>query len=312
MNYPYKDIPITLKQHDNWVVWGIRGSNQGASMKLPYNPSSLLKCNPQLAKAGVCESWGDYTDALKCVNVGLAQGLGYQFNNNGLYGVDLDNVFDENGTLIEEAKEIVEMLNSYTELSPSKRGLHVLVYAPDAVITRHRKKDHFLEIYGSGRYFTMTGNTFENRKTIETRSVELQEIHDKYMLPDKAQQTISIAIPSAEQSTDKKRFLEIGLMRDKVFNALWSGERRHGNESADDIALMNKLAYWTNADTATMIRAFILSPYYEQKDEPHKKKCQRSDYLTNTAKNSCSTVRSTAIADYERWQRNRNEPVSVR
>jgi len=242
VNYLYKNIPTTLKQHDNWVVWGVWGSAPSASLKLPYNPSSLLKCNPQLAKAGVCETWGDYTDALKCVNVGLAQGLGYQFNNDGLYGVDLDNVFDDNGALIEEAKEIVEGLNSYSELSPSMRGLHILVYAPDAVITRHRKKDYFLEIYGSGRYFTMTGNTFENRKTIEIRSVELQEIHDKYLLPDKTRQIISNVTPSTEQSTDKNYFLEIGLKRDKVFNALWYGDRRHNNESADDIALMNKLS----------------------------------------------------------------------
>ena len=34
-----------------------------------------------------------------------------------------------------------------------------------------------------------------------------------------------------------------------------------GNESADDIALMNKLAYWCNADPDAMIRAFLSSPY---------------------------------------------------
>ncbi|MDR1542271.1 MAG: hypothetical protein LBU32_30710 [Clostridiales bacterium] len=46
-------------------------------------------------------------------------------------------------------------------------------------------------------------------------------------------------IPSAEQD----RFLRTVLERDKVFQALWSGQRRNGNESADYQALMNKLAY---------------------------------------------------------------------
>jgi putative DNA primase/helicase len=99
----------------------------------------------------------------------------------------------------------------------------------------------------------------------------------------------------------------MGLERDKTFAALWSGQRRCGNESADDIALMNKLAYWCNADPDAMTRAFLSSPHHGQKDLAHKKKCLRSDYLPNTAKNACSTVYSTAAADYERWQNNKRE-----
>ena len=33
---------------------------------------------------------------------------------------------------------------------------------------------------------------------------------------------------------EQVRFLRIGLERDRVFRALWMGERRHGNESAAD------------------------------------------------------------------------------
>ena len=83
------------------------------------------------------------------------------------------------------------------------------------------------------------------------------------------------------------------------------GRRRHGNESADDQALMNKLAYWCNALPEAMIQAFISSPYHDQKDIAHKKKCTRADYLMNTAVNACNTVYSTAKVDYENWHRNR-------
>jgi len=76
---------------------------------------------------------------------------------------------------------------------------------------------------------------------------------------------------------------------------------------------MNKLAYWCNANDRAMIQAFLSSPYYAQKDEAHKKKCQRSDYLPNTAKNASTTVYSTAAAEYERWQsRKRNNVVASR
>jgi len=70
---------------------------------------------------------------------------------------------------------------------------------------------------------------------------------------------------------DQERFLRTGLERDKVFAALWEGERRHGNESADDQVLMNKLAYWCNANPDAIIRTFLFSPHHAQKDEPHKK-----------------------------------------
>jgi hypothetical protein len=52
-----------------------------------------------------------------------------------------------------------------------------------------------------------------------------------------------------------------------------AGITRHSsNESADDQALLNKLAYWCNADEAAMIRAFLRSPHFTQKDEAHRRK----------------------------------------
>ncbi|MDR0489670.1 MAG: hypothetical protein LBH28_00290 [Oscillospiraceae bacterium] len=285
MPHLYDNIPALLKQRPNWVAWGIRD----APPKSPYNPVSLLSGRPLPAKAGVRETWGSYQTAAECVRRGLAQGIGYEFDG-GVYGVDLDHVID-GGTLTPQAREVVGKLASYTEVSPSGTGLHVFVLASGADIKRHRKKDYFLEIYSEGRYFTVTGNVYGGVRAIETRTAELQAIHDKYLLQEPAQRAVHL--PPPIPSVGQEKFLRIGLERDKVFAALWAGERRCGNESADDIALMNKLAYWCNADTDTAIRAFLSSPYYMQKDEAHKQKCQRADYLPNTSKNACATVYST-------------------
>jgi putative DNA primase/helicase len=303
----YDNIPAQFRQRPNWVAWGVRD----APPKAPFNPASLLLCRPSPAKAGVRETWGSYEAAVECVRRGLARGIGYEFDG-GVYGVDLDHVIDEAGTLTPQAWEIVGKLDSYTEVSPSGTGLHIFVLAPGVDITRHRKKDYFLEIYCTGRYFTVTGNMLGSLKPIEVRTAELQSIHDKFLLPDPAQQISRFPLPPPmpAPSAEQGRFLQIGLERDKVFRALWNGERRHGNESADDIALMNKLAYWCNAAPDAIIRAFLSSPYHTQKDEAHRRKCQRSDYLPNTAKNACATVYSTAAADYERWQQIRRQKRS--
>lgn len=301
----YDNIPAQLRSRPNWVAWGIRD----APLKAPFHPASLLSGRPSPAKAGIRETWGRYEAAAECIRRGLACGIGYEFDG-GVYGVDLDHVIDEAGTLTPQAQEIVGKLGSYTEVSPSATGLHIFVLAPGADITRHRKKDYFLEIYSTGRYFTVTGNVMGGLKPIATRTAELQAVHDKFLLPDPEQRVIRLPAADPVPSAAQDRFLHTGLERDKVFRALWNGERRHGNESADDIALMNKLAYWCNADPDAIIRAFLSSPYHAQKDEAHRRKCQRSDYLPNTAKNACATVYSTAAADYERWQQSRKRERS--
>ena len=302
----YKNIPSFLKQQNNWVAWGL----EGAQPKAPYNPESLISRNPTPAKAGIQETWGSYNAAVECVNGKLAQGIGYEFDDNDLFGVDLDNVMDEHGAMTSEAYTIVSLLDSYTEISPSGKGLHIFVHAPGADITRHRKKDYFLEIYNKGRYFTVTGNIYGNADSIETRTKELQYIHDKYLLPASPQKVAVVNPALAVTSVPTDMFLRVGLERDKVFAAIWGGERRHGNESSDDIALMNKLAYWCNANSNAMIKAFLASPHYAQKDEKHTKKCQRSDYLQNTAIKACSTVYSTAITDYEKFTHRKNRERS--
>lgn len=307
MPYPYNKIPPYLMRHRHWVVWGVGD----ATPKAPFSPAMLLLGEALPAKAGVPETWGRYDNAVECVRRGLAQGIGYQFGGTDLYGVDLDHVLDERGQLAPQAHAIVDKLASYTEVSPSGTGLHIFVFAPGADITRHRKKDGFVEIYNDLRYFTVTGNVYGAAKDIERRPAELQSIHDEYLLPSPAQRTADVLSPvSMQSSAEQERFLRMGLERDKTFATLWAGERRNGNESSDDQALMNKLAYWCSADPAVMIRAFMRSPHYAQKDEAHKKKCLRCDYLPNTAKAACATVYSTAIADYERWQQNRRHQRS--
>ena len=304
MPYLYDNIPAILKQRRNWVAWGIRG----APLKAPFKPTSLLTGKPSPAKAGIPETWGSYQAAVMCVRRGLARGIGYEFDGNGIYGVDLDHVLGEDGTLTPEAREVVGKLNSYTEISISGTGLHIFVNADGADITRHRKRNCFLEIYNEGRYFTVTGSAYGGVKPIEARAAEIQALHDKFLSSGPERRVLTTPLPVAATSgAEQERFLRIGLDRDRVFAALWAGERRNGNESADDIALMNKLAYWCNADPDAVIRAFLSSPYHAQKDDAHKRKCQRSDYMPNTAKNACATVYSTARADYERWQRERRQ-----
>jgi putative DNA primase/helicase len=302
----YDNIPPPLTRRPNWVVWGL----PNAPPKAPFNPASLLAGRPAPAKAGVKETWDAYESAAECVRRGLAWGIGYEFDGGGIYGVDLDHVLDEAGTLTPEAREVVDLLGTYTEVSPSGSGIHLFVYAPGAEIIRHRKKGYFLEIYTEGRYFTVTGNAYGGVKPIARRTAQLQTVHDRFFPPDPARNTAYAPPPVTVPTAEQEHFLRTGLEHDRLFAALWAGQRRYGNESSDDQALMNKLAYWRNADLDAMIAAFLQSPHFAQKDDEHKRKCQRADYLANTAKKAAATVYSTAQADYERWRQNRKRERS--
>ena len=297
----YKSIPERLKLQHQWVVWGIPGE----APKAPFNPTSLLLLRTIPAKSGVPETWSDYDTAVRCVSAGIAKGIGYEFTGQGVYGVDMDNVINEKGVIAPQAQAIIEQLDSYTEYSPSGRGLHIFVTADNVNIMRHRKQGEFIEIYHDGRYFTMTGNVYGGYDQIQHRPNELQQIHDRYLLPEQGVSPPYMAC--VESSQDNDYYLKRGLQKDRVFRSHWNGECRGGDESASDQALMNKLAYWCNANPAAMITTFLQSPYYAQKGEAHTKKCQRADYLSNTARKACATLRSTAHRDTIQRKKERND-----
>jgi len=146
----YDAIPEELKRLDQWVCWGV----DKIKPKMPFDPKTM-----QAAKAGVPDTWGSYEQAVQRVQSGEAGGVGFEFNNNGYYGVDLDKVIDELGGLTPEAQDVVTTLTGYTELSPSGTELHIIVKANGVKLDTNRKG--FLEIYCEGRYFTMTGNIYE-------------------------------------------------------------------------------------------------------------------------------------------------------
>ena len=293
----FENIPKHLKNQQQWVVWGIVGEPP----KAPFNPERLLKLKTEPAKSGVSDTWGTYEEAVRCVCQGLALGIGYEFNGQGVYGVDLDHVISESGIITPQAQEIVDGLASYTEVSPSGRGLHIFVTADHANIIRHRKQGGFVEIYTNARYFTMTGNAYGGYDHIAHRSAELQKIHDQYLLPETPKENTSAHF--VESPLCAPDYLRRGLEKDPILRACWNGERRCGDESASDQALMNKLAYWCNANLGEMMAAFLQSPYFSQKGEAHQKKCRRADYLPNTAKTACAALRSTAHEDTLRYRR---------
>jgi putative DNA primase/helicase len=283
----YKNIPEELKQLPQWVCH---------RNKIPFNPTTGAP-----AKAGQPDTWARFEDSVSaCSNY---DGIGFEFNNNGIVGIDLDHVIADDGSLSDEAVGIVAMLDSYTEYSPGGKGLHIFVKGDIPVDGR---KKGFIEMYKAKRYFTVTGNVYGDLKPINERTEQVMQIFNKYFInPVSANSTMKADIENACISKGKD-YLHIGLEKDAVFKSLWNGEyqsKKCISESEKDLALMGKLLYWCSGDADTAIEVFKGSPYALVKDDKHTAKLERSDYLQRTAMKAMQGLTSTAILDDEQFIR---------
>jgi len=152
-----------------------------------YTPSKVPMCphTGGAASSNNPETWGTAAQAWAAKKRYGWAGVGYVFTiGAGVVGVDLDDCFDDNDRLTDDARQIVQMLNSYTERSPSGKGLHILACGS---IPHSVKKPGF-EMYNELRYFTVTGNQYGAAAVkmgyasgdIEDRSTELGSLFAVY------------------------------------------------------------------------------------------------------------------------------------
>jgi hypothetical protein len=137
-----------LSTLDQWVV-----SKLVDGQKPPFSPLTRRKCshsNPS--------QWSSYQVACK-VLAGF-DWLGFVFHESDPYsGIDLDGCRDRDTGAIEAwALELIEALNSYTEVSPSGTGVKVFVRGTVAAEIKHSLGPHKgIEVYSTKRFFTVTG-----------------------------------------------------------------------------------------------------------------------------------------------------------
>jgi putative DNA primase/helicase len=144
-----ENIPGELRIRPQWVVWKAVGE------KLDKVPCSAR--TGRRASSTNSLTWGTFQDALEAYENGEFAGLGFVFSTGDPFtGIDLDNCVDEDGEIAPWALEIVHYFDSYTELSTSGSGLHIIVRGD---VPNRRKGG--IEVYSSNRYFAVTGHIVE-------------------------------------------------------------------------------------------------------------------------------------------------------
>jgi putative DNA primase/helicase len=144
-----ESIPEELRARPQWVVWRAVGEKPD---KVPYSARTGCK-----ASSTDLMTWSTFEEAQQTYKSGEYAGLGFVFSSGDPYtGVDLDGCVDENGQIAGWALEIIRYLDSYTELSASGTGLHIIVRGD---VPNRRKGE--IEVYSSKRFFTVTGHIVE-------------------------------------------------------------------------------------------------------------------------------------------------------
>jgi putative DNA primase/helicase len=144
-----ESIPRELSVRPQWVVWKAVGDKPD---KIPYSARTGRR-----ASSTDLLTWATFQDALEAYENGRYAGVGFVFSSADPYtGIDLDNCVDEDGEIALWALEIVRYFDSYTELSATGSGLHIIVRGE---VPNRRKGE--VEVYSSKRFFTVTGHVVE-------------------------------------------------------------------------------------------------------------------------------------------------------
>lgn len=267
MSLMYEELE-EIRALKNWVVWRYvdNPKNPDKPRKMPFNPVTGTA-----ASASDSSTWVTYQEAIQnFLTNDNYRGLGFEFgteeNPSGYAGIDLDNVI-ENGRLKPFAAEIVQIMNSYTEYSPSKKGLHIIFKLKSRLSEEgYYKKHNDIECYDFGRYYTMTGDIYGDIKPIEYRDSECQQVREKYLKQDKPAK--SELILDTDSDILRKMFnSQNGASIQALYNGDISG---YESQSNADLALCNHLAYWTQKNANQMDSLFRQSKLYRSKwDEKH-------------------------------------------
>lgn len=259
-------IPQSLKDQKRWAPW--RAVWNAKRQKYDKVPHRADRPNYGISTAKP-EQWSSYALALAAyqANPKLFAGIGYVMTGpHGKIGTDLDNCV-AGGVIAPWAREVVDQLASYTEISPSGNGLRILSLGE--LPADWNNHEIGIEIYGGNeaRFLTVTGAhvpgtptnvcaapagalpALEARYAKERRKAEVIDLNmpdlvDDLLLPSLANLDIPYAardfLETGEHRGDRSRELfstavalySAGLPDDEVFSLLAHSE--HAMEIALD------------------------------------------------------------------------------
>ncbi len=291
----YEKIPQELKKLKQWVCWNLvsdkptENNPNPKPRKIPINPFTGYG-----AKSNDSTTWSDFDTACSAAQRYNVTGIGIMFANN-VCGVDLDGVIVD-GKPNAIAQDIIDTVQSYTELSPSGTGIHILCLGK---LPEGRKRKDNIEMYDTTRFFTVTGKQYGVKYPINDCTDRLKIVHTKYLGEKERPQT---NYKSANFSNNVSMNIDDVIERirkskqgDKFDNYMQGNYQLYikgsdTSQSVGDLAFCNLLAFWCQCDTALMDAIFRRSGMYRTKWDKRRGALTYGEKTIKEAIESCHKV----------------------
>lgn len=180
MDTDYKNIPSILKQYKNFCCYDTR-------KETPKAPRDL--------KGNLLDNWSNrslysFNECIDSIKQGFNNGLGIVLKDNGVCILDFDKCIDRievNNELgyskpifkkdkANDTLDIINKLQSYTELSQSGKGIHIITIADIKGIYIQQP----IEIYTHKKFICLTGNVLFNYYDLNDNTSNMIDLVNKY------------------------------------------------------------------------------------------------------------------------------------
>ena len=276
-HFNYDNIPNELKNLKQWGLFELKWvKERNKNTKIPINPY-----DGTAGKSNDPNTWADFDTALRALDkIDRADGLAFYFAN-GYVGLDIDHIDSnledwKNGdqdpnNLINKFQSLTH--DTYMEVSQSGSGIHAIFKGK---IPGNRRRKGNYEMYQTGRFFALTGNSIIPKPTIKTLSeTDMKSLYEYLFRKDKVVQlhpTADNITPLDLSVTDIIKKAENSSKTGKRFVLFMKGgwEDFYPSHSEADMAFANDLAFWTGRDFHKMDTIFRNSSLMRDKfDEKH-------------------------------------------
>ena len=287
-----------LAAHPQWVCWRL-DVRRGDTTKVPITPRGST------ASTTDRRTWSSFEACAAAFVQGDPKlriaGVGFVLTADDPYvGLDLDDKSSKggqpcilpDGALAPWAAAIVEAMQTYTERSPSGRGLRLICRGELPLGWRRFGQ---LERYDRERYLTITGQHWDGApESIEERSAALAAMHGPVRAPAAYHENIAGRLrlaPTAQPPAEKLAAL---LSNDRKFKLSWEHRRSDladSSLSTYDLSLASIAigAGWSDQEIADLVIA-------HRRSYGDVGKALRADYIERTIA-TARAARSEGISD---------------
>lgn len=298
-----------LKSLPIWLVWKSEEVKSPGSDKVKNKRFTKVpyQINGKHASTVDPSTWVTFEEAQKASK--NFSGVGFTISKNfPLLCIDLDHCLDTSGKITRDDFHILmEAADTYTEVSPSGDGLHIILQLEEhfSLISNKKVNDDgtAFECYTEGRYFTFTGKEFGTPTPVRKVSAEVaDELLRMVGYPwGKSEEKPKEKVDATTIQLD----LNDSVVLEKMFASkggnniqkLYNGDTSlyNNDHSAADSALCLHLAFWTQKNADQIERIWLASQLGNRAKTQDPK--NRENYVVRTIRNAiekCEKVYSPA------------------